>query len=147
MLNGVYTPELSDSIGKRQQFFHWKTPGTGSEIANSLTVEGNFRVPATRRATNKMADATTCGRNLSIKYPTIADFRNAIPLIRIRSYTILYDETIASYSYGEKLTVELRRRLTKCLRSSTFYRKPPGGSRGHQVHTECICTWLSIGFY
>jgi len=22
-----------------------------------------------------------------------------------------------------------------------------GGSRGHQVHTECICTWLSIGFF
>ena len=48
MLNGVYTPELSASIGKRQQFFHWKTPGAGSEIADSLTVEGNFRVPATR---------------------------------------------------------------------------------------------------
>jgi len=58
MLNGVYTPELSVSIGKRQQFFYWKTPGAGSEIANSLTVEGNFRLPATRRATNKMADAS-----------------------------------------------------------------------------------------
>jgi len=28
-----------------------------------------------------------------------------------------------------------------------FIGNPPGGSRDHQVHTECICTWLSIGFF
>ena len=67
-----HTPELSASIGKRQQFFHWKTPGAGSEIANSLTVKGNFRVPATRRATNKMADASITDRNLPIMYRTFA---------------------------------------------------------------------------
>jgi len=77
MLNGVYTPELSASIGKRHQFFHWKTPGAGSKIANSLTVEGNFRVPATRRATNKMADASISDRNLPIKFRTFV-LRNAI---------------------------------------------------------------------
>ena len=60
MLNGVTLyihRSLSASIGKRQQFIHWKTPRAGGGIANSATVEGNFRVPATRQATNKMADA------------------------------------------------------------------------------------------
>ena len=56
----------------RAAIFHWKILGAGNEIANSLTVEGSFRVTATRRATNKMTDATISGRNLSIKYPTIA---------------------------------------------------------------------------
>jgi len=72
MLNGVYTPELSASIGKRQQFFHWKTLGAGGGIANSATVEGNVWVPATRQATNKMADASISDRNLPIKYRTFA---------------------------------------------------------------------------
>ena len=60
-------------IGQYRQasaVFHWKTPGAGSEIANSLTIEGNFRVPATRRATNNMADASISYRNLPIKYRT-----------------------------------------------------------------------------
>jgi len=85
MLNGGYTPELSATIGKRQQFFHWKTPGAGSEIADSLTVERNFRVPATRRATNKMADASIPDRTLPSKYRTFTMlYRLYEP---IRSYT------------------------------------------------------------
>ena len=71
MLNGVYTPELSASIGKCQQFFHWKTPaGAGSEIADSLTVEGNFRVPATQFADQ------------------VSHFRNAIPLINTKNCSL-----------------------------------------------------------
>ena len=54
-------------MGKRQQFFHWKTPGAGGGIANSVTVEGNFQVPATRQATDKMADAMSSGRNSTIR--------------------------------------------------------------------------------
>jgi len=128
MLNGVYTPELSASIGKRHQFFHWKTPGAGSKIANSLTVEGNFRVPATRRATNKMADASISDRNLPIKFRTFVLSQCYIPLIRIRSYTTRRPPAIPM----ARCWLELRRRqLTKCLRSSAFYRNPPpgGGSR------------------
>jgi len=86
MLNGVYTPELSVSIGKCQQFFHWKTPGAGSEIANSLTVEGNFRVPATRRATNKMADASISDRNLPIKYRTFSLSQCYTAVLTVRLY-------------------------------------------------------------
>jgi len=54
-----------------------------------------------------MADATTSGRNFVIKYATIADLRNAIPLY---FYTILYDYTTASYSYGEMFTEDFRLR-------------------------------------
>ena len=43
--------------------------------------------------------------------------------------------------------VSPRRQNEKSPRSSAFYTLRTGGSRGHQVHTECICTWLSIGFY
>jgi len=63
---------VSASIGKRGQCFHWKTPGAGGGIANSVTVEGNSRVPATRQATGKMADAMSSGRNSTISQPTIA---------------------------------------------------------------------------
>jgi len=54
----------------------------------------------------------------------------------------------ASYSYGEMFTLGLRRRRLKnrCDRAP-FIGTPPGGSRGHQVQTGWICTWLSIGFY
>ena len=124
--------------------FHWKILCAGSEFANSLTIERNFRVPTTKRATNKMADATTSGRNLSIKYPTIADLRNAIPLIRIRSYTTTDRQLFLwrdVHSRSPTTTTE------ESLRSSAFYRNPPRGSRGHQVQTGWICTWLSIGFY
>ena len=64
----------------RQQFFHWKTPGAGGGIANFVTVEGNFRVPAMRQATNKMADVKSSGRNSTISQPTIAI---AIPLLNV----------------------------------------------------------------
>ena len=141
MLNGVYTPELSASIGKRQQFFHWKTQGAGSRFAH-----GRRELPSPCYASSHQRV------DFRLKFADqVSHFR--IPLIRIRAYTFLYDETTASYSNGEMLTVEhRRRRLTKCLRSSAFYRKTlprdgGGGSRGHQVHTECICTWLSIGFF
>jgi len=151
MLNGVYTPELSVSIGKCQQFFHWKTPGAGSEIANSLTVEGNFRVPATRRATNKMADASISDRNLPIKYRTFAMlYRCTDCRLRlydpIRFYTTKIDRQL--FLWRDVDLVSPRRLNEKSLRSSAFYRNPPpGGSRGHQVQTECICTWLSIGLF
>jgi len=90
MLNGVYTPELSARIGKRQQFFHWKTLGAGGGIANSATVKGNFRVPATRQATNKMADAMSSGRNSTISQPTIALSQCYTAVLAV--HTILYDE-------------------------------------------------------
>jgi len=75
MLNGVYTPELSASIGKRQQFFHWKTLGAGGGIANSATVEGNFRVllrgkPPTRWPTRCLPAEIRRYRNL------LSHFRN-----------------------------------------------------------------------
>jgi len=90
MLNGVqYTPELSARIGKRQQFFHWKTLGAGGGIANSATVKGNFRVPATRQATNKMADAMSSGRNSTISQPTIALSQCYTAVLAV--HTILYD--------------------------------------------------------
>ena len=62
-------------------------------------------------------------------------------------YTILYDETTASYSNGEMFTLELRRRRrrlkNRCDRAPLIP-SGQGGSRGHQVHTECTCTWLLL---
>ena len=124
----------------RAAIFHWKILGAGSEIANSLTVEGNFRVPATRRATNKMADATTSGRN----FVTKCRLRNIIPLY---CYTTIRSLT-ASYSYAEMFTEDFRlRRLTKSLRSGAFYRNPPPGGPGSLSARSPSGTWLSIGFF
>ena len=111
----------------RAAIFHWKTLGAGSEFANSLTVEGNFGVPATRRATNNMAVVSTSGRNLSIKYPTIALSQRytAIPLYEV------YEYTTASYSNGTMFTSLLRlRRLTMNVRSGAFYTSRAGGGGG-----------------
>jgi len=129
MLNGVCTPELSASIGKCQQFFHWKTPaGAGSEIADSLTVEGNFRVPATQFADQ------------------VSHFRNAIPLIRIRAYTFLYDETTASYSYDEMLTSFLRDDRMKNRRDRAPFIGTPLGVPGVTGVIKFIPSAYVLGF-
>jgi len=69
------------------------------------------QVPATRRATNKMADATTSGRNLSIKYPTIA-------MLYGYTYTILairlYDP-IRSYGRSPPTTTDDERTIRRYL--------------------------------
>jgi len=59
-------------------------------------------------------------------------------------YTILYDETTASYSNGDVHSRAPTTTTEKSLRSSAFYTFRTGGSRGHQVHTECTCTWLLL---
>jgi len=148
---------LSASIGKRQQFFHWKTPGAGGGIADSATVEGNFRVPVTRQATDKMADAMSSGRNSTISQPTIALSQYYTVVLTVRLYfpirfytTKIRRKSTASYSYDEMLTSRLRDDRMKNRRDRAPFipsRQGGGGSRGHQVHTECTCTWLFIGFY
>ena len=70
---------LSASIGKRQQFFHWKAPGAGGGIANSVTVEGTSESllrgkPPTRCPTRCLPAEIRRFRNL------LSHFRNAIPL-------------------------------------------------------------------
>jgi len=127
MLNGVYTPELSASIGKRQQFFHWKTPGAGSDIADSLTVEGNFRVPATRQATNKMADASISDRNLRSKYRTFAMLFRCTDCTTIRFYTTKIDRQL--FLRRDIDFVSPRRLNEESPRSSAFYRNPPPRGR------------------
>jgi len=130
MLNGVYKPELSASIGKRQQFFHWKTFGAGGEIADSATVEGNFRVPATRQAINKMADASISDRNLPIKYRTFALSQCYTAYTYTSLYvSILRDDRQLFLSRDVDFTAP-RRPNEESARSSAFYRKPPGGPRG-----------------
>jgi len=113
MLNGVYTPELSASIGKRQQFFHWKTQGAGSRFAH-----GRRELPSPCYASSHQRV------DFRLKFADqVSHF--PIPLIRIRAYTFLYDETTASYSNGEMLTVELRRRrLTNAYDGAPFIGKP-----------------------
>ena len=124
----------------RAAIFRWKTLGAGSEFANSLTVEGNFRAPTTRRATNKMADATTSGRNLSIKYPTIAMLYRLYAYDPVRLYDLIR-------SYGEMFTADLRlRRLTMNVRSGAIYSNPPGGGWG-SVSSSARSPSANLAFY
>jgi len=128
MLNGVYTSEL---IGQyRQVSAVLPLENSRRPKRNRRFAYGRRELPSPCYAASHQQD----GRRVDFR-PKLADqvshFRNAIPLIRIRAYTFLYDETTASYSNGEMFTLELRqRRLTKCLRSSAFYRKPPRGGPG-----------------
>jgi len=145
---------LSASVGKRQQFFHWKTPGAGGGIANSVTVEGNFRVPATRQATTRWP--TRC-------LPAeIRRFRNLLSLSLYRFSTLTIGTSLSKIDRHLFLwhDVDCRAPTTtteKSLRSSPFYRKTPRGAGGvnssggvvakqRQGGLGCTCTWLSIGF-
>ena len=121
---------LSASIGKRQQFFHWKTLGARGGIADSATVEGNFRVPATRQATNKMADAMFSGRNSTISQ--LSQCYTAVLTVRlydpIRFYTTKIDRQL--FLYDEIFTSLLRDDRMKNRRDRRFFRFP----RVHRVH-------------
>ena len=137
---------VSASIGKRQQFFHWNTPGAGGGIANSVTVEGNFRVPATRQATGKMADGLPA---------QIRRFRNLLSLSLYRFSTLTIGTSLSKIDRQLFLWLDVDCRAPtttteKSLRSSPFYREtPPGGGkkppRGGGL--GCTCTWPSIGFF
>ena len=106
MLNSTYAPELSVSIGKRQLSSTGKlqAPEAKSQIRLRLkrTSESLLRgEPPTRWPTRRF-QTEICRSSIALSH-----FRNAIPLISIRAYTFLYDETTASYSYDEMLTSPL----------------------------------------
>jgi len=65
-----------------------------------------------------------------------------------RSYSVSFDSlwyyTAMLYDYDHFSTLTL---LTKIDRQPNQWRDVNFISRGHQVHTECICTWLSTGFF
>ena len=143
---------VSASIGKRQQFFHWKTPGAGGGIAYSATVEGNFRVPATRQATNKMADAMSSGRNLPTKYRTFALSQCYTAVLTLYDYTILYDsirrKSTASYSYVEMFTSLLRDNRMKNRRDrAPFIPSRHGGVAGIPESSSSCRVHMYLAFY
>ena len=103
--------------------FNWKTLGAGSEIAKSLTVAGNNQVPATRRSTHKMADATASGRTLVSNYPTIGRLsQRYTDILLCYRQLFLYDD--ADFTSPRGLNEP-----NACDRVP-FIKKPPSGCSG-----------------
>jgi len=124
MLNGVYTPKL---IGQYRK-------GTSESLLHGK--------PPTRWPTE------LCRWSIELSH-----FRNAIPLIRIRAYTFLYDENRPPAIPMMRCSLRFSEMTEWKIAAIERLLYPPdrwsggGGSRGYQVHTECTCTWLSIGFF
>ena len=76
----------------------------------------------------------------------VSHFRNAIPLISIRAYTFLYDETTASYSYNEMLTSFLRDDRIKNRRDRAPF-IPSGQGGSHRIFSSPKRYALSSGMW
>jgi len=61
------TMVYKDGKTKERPTWNWKSFGGRVEISKSLTVAGSFRVPATRKAAYKMAEAATSVRTFALK--------------------------------------------------------------------------------
>jgi len=91
-------------------------------------------------------------RYFSVLFTSVLDYSRSTTILHYQRYTKTAESRFAGYSYGTMSTLALFiERMTKCLRSSSFYSVPAGGvvakERGRYTG-RLKRSWLSsIGFF